>query len=288
MKNTLIKPLIAIGIPTCLRPNMLAVCLKSISKIQIPPEVDVVLLVADNDKNRTAYASVKKFIGKVQFPINYSVCAERGLSCIRNHLLEQTIKIKANYIACMDDDDIADQDWLVNSYQKLLDKKVDAIGPGDGLKNNPRLSTRGITMSEKIYKGLNIRYSMDFNFSGAEDDDFAKRAICAGAKFASDPSIKIYPQDSTHREGWLLYTKHHYARFVTSAYVNRTQQKRPISYFIIDTFLYLIKGIILIPFCPFSDNIKRRCLKSLIRCVAFPRSLLGKSSYQPYKNISGN
>lgn len=281
------KPLILIAIPTCKRPIMLSECLESINQIKHPDNADVLILVADNDKNKTAKDVVKEFSKKANLPIKYSLCIDRGLSNIRNHLLDKAIEFKADYIACIDDDVLVDKTWLVNSYSALLKHKVDAIGPGNGLKANPRLSTESILMSAKIYRDLTMRYDLEFNFTGAEDDDFAKRAINAGAKFASDPSIKIYPQESDHREGWWLYIKHHYARFVTSAYNNRVENKRPISYFIFDIFFYFIKGVILIPFAIFSDSSKKRCLKSFIRCVAFPRSLFGKSNYQPYKNISG-
>ncbi len=282
------KPLIMIGIPTCSRPLMLSKCLESISQIQCPDNVIVHVIVGDNDKDKSAYAVVQKFMDTMPFAMEYSLCIERGLSNIRNHLLKQAIILNADYLACIDDDCLASERWLVNLYDAVCEHQADAVGYGEHVTKNPRLSTESIIMSAKIYRDLALRYNLTFNFYGAEDDDFAKRAINAGAVFYSDPRIKIYPQASAHRDGWWLYICHHYARFTASAYVNRTQHGRPVGYFIFDIFFYFLKGIMLLPAALFSVSYKKRCFKSLIRCVAFSRSLFGASKYQPYKKIDGN
>ena len=276
-----------IGVPTCLRPSMLSKCLKSISQIQYPDSTIVHLVVADNDERKSAYPVVQQFMNTMPFTMEYSLCVKRGLSNIRNHLLDQAIRLKANYIACIDDDCLVSKDWLVNLYHAICEHKADAIGCGEYVKKVSRLQTGGIMMSERIYKDLAIRYDLAFNFSGAEDDDFAKRAINAGAIFYSDPKIKIYPHKHVLRDKWWPYIYHHYARFNVSAYVNRTQHGRPVSYLIFDIFFYFIKGIILIPATLFSASAKKRCVKSFIRCTAFLHSLFGVSKHGPYQKIDG-
>lgn len=285
MKNN--KPLIMVGVPTCMRPIMLKKCLDSIVNVDLPDNADLILVVADNDKNKTAYKVVEGIEKIASFPVEYSLCVDRGLSNIRNHLLSQAIKLNANYILCIDDDCTVDNDWVVNSYHAICRHNADAVGPGDGTLDNPLLATESIIMSERIYKYLAIRYNPVFNFSGAEDADFARCAIKAGAKFCSDPSIKIYAQESEHREGWTIFITHHYARFVASSYVKRTSYNKPIFFIIFEIIGNLIKGVALIPFAIFSFKQKKRCLKAFIKSIAFGRSLFGQSNYKPYEKISG-
>lgn len=282
------KPLIMIGIPTCMRPIMLGKCLDSIASIDLPSNAEIILTVADNDKNKTAYKVVQAFKEIAPFPVKYSSCIDRGLSNVRNNLLKQAIKLNANYILCIDDDCTVSNDWVINSYDAILKHSADAVGPGNNASPNPLLATESIIMSAKIYKDLGIRYNPSFNFTGGEDSDFARQAIKAGAKFCGDPHIKVYPQlEDEHREGWEIYIKHHYARCVASCYVKRVNHNKPILFIIFEVIGNFIKGIILIPFAIFSFNHKKRLLKAFIKSIAFARSLFGLSNYKPYEKIAG-
>lgn len=136
------KPLIMIGVPTCLRPQMLSACLQSIGEITLPANADVRLCVADNDSGLSAREVVQKFAATAPFPVEYSVCPQRGLSNIRNHLLEYAVNLGADYIACTDDDCTVSPNWIVSLYAAIRETGADAVGPGEGIMQNPRLQRK--------------------------------------------------------------------------------------------------------------------------------------------------
>ena len=82
---------ILIGVPTCKRPVMLAACLESIGRMDFPADAEVRLAVADNDAAESARKVVEEFARRAPLPVDYSVCPERGLSNIRNHLLDRAL-----------------------------------------------------------------------------------------------------------------------------------------------------------------------------------------------------
>ena len=127
------QPVILIGIPTCMRPGMLAICLQSISESTLPENVDVYMVVADNDVNESARAVVEKFTCDAPFPVKYSVCAERGHSNIRNHLFDCAIAVNADYLASTDDDEgPVNAIWLADLCAVIVETSADAAGPVHG------------------------------------------------------------------------------------------------------------------------------------------------------------
>ena len=280
--------MIMIGIPTCMRPVMLSACLQSIGEMTLPENVAVRLVVADNDKDESARKVVEEFSRITPFAVDYTVCPERGLSNIRNHLLEYAVTLNADYIACSDDDCTVNTTWVADLYAVMQETGADAAGPGEGIMQNPRLPTENIMMSAMLYRDMGLRYDPHFNFTGSEDSDFARRAIKAGARFVDSPRVSAHTQLGEHREGWGIYIRHHYARIVMATYVNRIKHGRPIVYILIEAFVYLIKGVILLPFAIFSRQQRKRCFKSFIKAVAYPRSVFGAGKYEPYRKISGH
>lgn len=279
--------MIMLGIPTCMRPLMLSACLQSIGEMTLPTNATVRLVVADNDKAQSARAVVQEFSANAPFAVEYTVCPERGLSNIRNHLLDYAVTLDADYLACTDDDCTVKPNWLAGLYAEMLAGGVDAMGPGAGSMQNPRLPTENIMLSARLYRDMGVRYDPHFNFTGSEDSDFARRAIKAGARFADSPRVSTHIPIGEHREGWGIYIRHHYARIVMATYVNRIKHGRHISYILVDAVIYLIKGTLLIPFAIFSRQQRKRCFKSFIKAVAYPRSLFGAGKYEPYRKISG-
>ena len=259
------QPLILIGIPTCMRPRMLAICLRSIGESALPENVEVRMVVADNDKDESAREVVEEFACNAPFPVNYRVCAERGHSNIRNHLFDYAIKIGADYIASTDDDEgPVSATWLTDLYTVIRETGGDAVGPAHGeykAVKNPPLPSRNIIISARIYRNLKIRYDPLFNLTGGGDTDFGKRAIAAGAQFIADPRCKanawIANPDTApaearghHQGGWFTLRRH-YNRVRVLTYANRTKNQKPATHILVEAVFYFIKGVVLLPVCYF-------------------------------------
>ena len=295
------QPLIMIGIPTCMRPQMLTICLHSIGRSELPENVTMRMVVADNDVNESARAVVEKFARDAPFPVEYSVCAERGHSNIRNHLFDCAIAANADYLASTDDDEgPVSATWLADLYAVIVETGADAAGPAHGertLVKNPPLPSRNIIISAKIYRDLEVRYDSLFNFTGGGDTDFGKTAIAAGAKFVADPRCRanawienpaVAPADAQgHHQGWWFTLKRHYNRVVILTYANRVKNGKPATHILVEALFYFVKGIVLVPFAIFFPGQRWRCVKSLIKSVAYPKSLFGPGTYQPYREMDG-
>ena len=115
--QNLIKPeikSIAISCNTFLRPEILEKTLNSIAKLHIPDGIEIKVLVVDNDADASAQAVVKQIQTDFPFEITYKVEEKRGLASARNRLLKEAINLGVSHIAILDDDDVADAEWLYN------------------------------------------------------------------------------------------------------------------------------------------------------------------------------
>lgn len=295
------RPLILIGIPTCMRPGMLEICLRSIGESAMPDGVDVRMVVADNDAGESAREVVEAFARAAPFAVDYRVCAERGHSVIRNFLFDCAVEMDADYLASTDDDEGAvSATWLKDLYAVIVDAGADAAGPAhdtDESVKNPPLPSRNIIIAARVFRDLNVRYDPMFNFTGGGDTDFGKQAIAAGATFVASARCQANawiknpdaapPQARGHHQGWWFTFKRHYNRVVILTYANRVKRGKPAAHIVVDAVFNLIKGVVLLPFALFSRKQRWRCVKSFVKSIACPKSLFGPGKYEPYRKMDG-
>ena len=297
------KPLIMIGIPTCMRPGMLKICLQSIGISAMPENAEVRMVVADNDVNQSGRAVVEAFASAAPFPVEYTLCAERGHSNIRNHIFEYAVEMGADYLASSDDDEgPVSPTWLTDLYAAIRTTGADAVGPAHddeqrrAVKNSP-LPSRNLIMSARLYRDLGIRYDSLFNFTGGGDTDFGKCALKAGAKFVADPRCRanawiVNPalapaRAQGHHQGRWFTLRRHYNRVRVLTYANRVKNGKPAAQIIVDAMFNFVKGIVLLPFAFVSKSQRWRCIKSFIKAIACPMSLFGPGNYEPYRKMDG-
>lgn len=126
---------ILVSVCTYLRPNMLKRALNHIKELKPLDDAEVEILIVDNDKNRSAEQIVNEASIDFPYTINYRVEEERGLSPARNKVLKSAIELNADYIACFDDDDSPDKNWLFElwDFEKIKsaqqNKPVIITGP---------------------------------------------------------------------------------------------------------------------------------------------------------------
>ena len=239
MENTqtqnLIKPeikSIAISCNTFLRPEILEKTLKSIANLKIPKGVEIKVLVVDNDANATAKPVIDYIKADFPFEIIYKIEEKRGLANARNRLLQEAINLGVSHIAILDDDDVADENWIKNLVElyQTQDNAYIISGPEyccfdgefpDYLTNNNIFvkkttkkkgeirkvcSTHNAMFPLKIVTDSNIWFDKSFVFMGGEDGDFFYRAGKAGYTIVFNPDAIVREINGKDRVNvrWIL------------------------------------------------------------------------------------
>lgn len=195
---------ILIAVPTYRRPDGLKAALNSLAAIEMLKDVSVEVLVVENDTKENVRDIVAEF---KRFPVYYVLEQRQGLVYVRNRILEEAKKLKADYLAGIDDDETVDKDWLVALWKGLItyDATVATgavlskfeIQPPQWIVRGNFFKTTSNRKTGKLLKRaatgnciINLKFLDDkqlyfdgrFNFIGAEDTDFFSRVRDAGGK----------------------------------------------------------------------------------------------------------
>jgi succinoglycan biosynthesis protein ExoM len=120
---------IQVCVLTYKRPEMLRNALASLrAQVLSSPRVKMHLLVVDNDAAGSGQATFESALEGSPFPARYICEPTRGISNARNRaLLEST---GMDYIAFIDDDEVATSRWLHELYTTLQQTQADIVtGP---------------------------------------------------------------------------------------------------------------------------------------------------------------
>ena len=117
---------IDICVCTFRRPQ-LADTLRSLGAQEVPPEVSVRLVVADNDHAPSARNLVDALRADIPFDLTYVHCPAGNISVARNACLDAA---KGDFLAFIDDDCVASPGWLAALLATAEETKADAVlGP---------------------------------------------------------------------------------------------------------------------------------------------------------------
>ncbi|MBA2127239.1 hypothetical protein DLM45_13545 [Hyphomicrobium methylovorum] len=103
---------LAICICTYKRPRLLATCLASLETQKLPKDLSVVIIVIDNDRDRTAAQVVAEVAHRAPMPVEYVVEERRGIAAARNRAIAAARARGAKWLAFIDDDETADPNWV--------------------------------------------------------------------------------------------------------------------------------------------------------------------------------
>ena len=200
---------ILISVCTYLRPNMLERALNCIIELKMPEDILVEILIVDNDKNLSAKNIVEKFKDISPYKIYYKNEPERGLSNARNKVLTSALELNADYIACFDDDDTPDNNWIFAlwNFEKEMQAKtgIPIIVTGPAFSRFDKTYPKYITMnfrSKTTKKTGQLRHTAAtgnvlipidvvksgvffdtcYKFMGGEDGEFFQKAQTYGFK----------------------------------------------------------------------------------------------------------
>lgn len=191
--------IIAICVATFKRPELLKNCLASIGQLSASENFTSIIIVVDNDSERSAENSFNEAKQFIEIDSYYYVEPDRGICSARNLLLEKALHHNANYIAFVDDDELTHKQWLVNIIAGLEKYKRDIIAapvvpirestapnnfvtdPKRPSGSTPRNIPAGnVLFSAKLISEHGLRFDRYFDFIGCEDFDFFDRAIKKG------------------------------------------------------------------------------------------------------------
>ncbi len=187
--------LVALCIATFKRPELLKQSLLAIGQLKLPEDLSIIIIVVDNDSNQTARDICEEISPGLNCPLQYYIEPNRGLSSVRNCLVQKAIQHQADLIAFIDDDEMPHIDWLKNIYNGFVDYSVDiASGPVISVyettppneyvtKNKyktgmvPRYIAAGnVIFKERLISELGLTFDPYYNFIGGEDFDFFDKA----------------------------------------------------------------------------------------------------------------
>lgn len=128
-ESTATSRLVAIGICTFRRP-ILTRTLQSLAQQDPGPGFRSCIIVADNDDQPSAQPVVEQAAHDLPFPVHYVHAPSRNISIARNALLEKATALGAEFLAMIDDDEIASPDWARSLLSGITGSGADAVlGP---------------------------------------------------------------------------------------------------------------------------------------------------------------
>lgn len=216
---------IDICICTYRRPH-LATTLKSLARLERPQATRIRILVADNDASPSAYSLVQE-CREGPFPIQYIHAPERNISIARNACLNHAT---GDLIAWIDDDEIADPQWLVRLLDTLQKGGYDAVfGPAvaiypsdtpDHIVSGDFHSNRPVVRYGEVRTGHTcnaivdmrkpatraLRFDVAMGRIGGEDTDYFHRLWATGSKFGICETALVFEKVTVNRLqlGWLI------------------------------------------------------------------------------------
>lgn len=120
--------MISVALCTHKRPPLLEKCLESLYRQSLNQPVEI--SVVDNDSNGTARGIVECFAGRENVAgvtIMYDLEPEQNIALARNRAVSHC---KGEYIAFIDDDEIAHEEWLKHLHRTMVETGSDVVcGP---------------------------------------------------------------------------------------------------------------------------------------------------------------
>ncbi len=203
---------IDIGICT-FRRDSLHGTLNSLAKQNIPADLDVRIIVADNDEQPVKKLEIEGLADKLGLNLTYVHAPARNISIARNACLESS---DADYLLFIDDDETAEPDWIASLLETagrekarivfgpvfavyptgapewMIENKVHSSIPSalngtveTGFSGNVLLDRRDTCLRE-------VRFSLDFGRTGGEDIDFFFRLHRVGVPMSISTSAIVH------------------------------------------------------------------------------------------------
>jgi len=199
---------------------MLARCLKSLSAQEVPSAIIPHFCVVDNAANSQTAKVFSHWNGSHGHLATYLPEPTRGIAHARNRALDFALEAGADYLAFIDDDEIAKPDWLANLMAPEYLHVPVLMGAQIYHYPDPApfwAREKGLARVDDSDEGLycktassgNVRFNMDLAkaglrfderlaLTGGEDNDFFARAYEAG--FPITKTYRAVTHEPVHPE----------------------------------------------------------------------------------------
>jgi len=269
---------IIVCIPTYQRPELLKKLVISILECNIDRSLikDVSIIIVDNDAGKTAEPAVTglKENNRKDHEIAYYHLPLKGLSNVRNELLQIGMDRNPDFLVFVDDDEFVSQNWLNELVGTIVKNNGDmTMGPviSHVSKKIPEyvsywLERSGHTDNEKLYyirtgnliiraeslSEKKIRFDPRFNHTGGEDSYFGLQMLKKGATIYWASRAIVYETVPDERANISWIAMRYYNGANKYSYILRIENNySKIIKKLVVSFLYIILGffsLILIPF----------------------------------------
>lgn len=190
---------IAVCVCTCGRPKMLTACLASLASLSLPASAAVTVIVVDNEAQPNNSKIVLDWSQTIRGLASVYVHEpRRGISQARNAAITKALELGADWIAFIDDDEVADANWLQALWSAAGQHTADIVaGPvpqfsaeGAQIWKGPkrtegsrmkRCAAGNVLFRTSIASENGLRFDSRFDLTGGEDTDFFSRAHRLGA-----------------------------------------------------------------------------------------------------------
>jgi glycosyl transferase family 2 len=182
------------------------------------------LILVDNNPEPIARPIYEEVWG-AERPGEFVLCPRPGIPMARNAALEAALRSGVDYIAFLDDDEVAPPHWLRSILQALEDSGADAIqggvrelsadaagiasgvSPSDGQVSWERcesLATCNVLFKARLVEPpLSLRFDETMQFTGGSDREFFMRAHKRGAKLLRVHGIDVF--EDVHEDRGFAY-----------------------------------------------------------------------------------
>ena len=208
---------VLIGVCTAQRPQMLERCLVSLAGQLVDPGIRLEIVVIDNEPAPNNRHLVRQLADTSPIRMHYLHEHRRGIPFARNAVLDKGAEIGADWIAFIDDDEVAEPDWIAalmaEEYREipvLMGQRV-MVYPARLPFWAPQQHTKRYVEGQKMKTAYthNVRFSMElvhaglrYNESlglmGGEDQEFFSEAHCRG--FEIRRTLRAITHETAHSE----------------------------------------------------------------------------------------
>jgi glycosyltransferase involved in cell wall biosynthesis/predicted glycoside hydrolase/deacetylase ChbG (UPF0249 family) len=207
------QPHICVCICTYKRPEMLARLLRDVDAQETEGQFTVSVVVADNDPEGSARATVEALQNELRVPLKYCTEPQRGIARARNKVVSNAT---GDYLAWIDDDEFPAERWLLKLYTTCRRYGVDGVlgpvkrafdqEPPAWLKRSRlydrRVNPTGTEVEWKESRTGNVLIRREViaadpapfrvEFRAGEDQDFFRRKIAEGRRFVWSSDAAAY------------------------------------------------------------------------------------------------
>ncbi|MEM6460638.1 MAG: glycosyltransferase family 2 protein [Pseudomonadota bacterium] len=255
---------ICVGLPTRGRGEMFVAALDSLAKQKLDGNLSLTVIVVENDPVDSLSDKIQCYDNaSPDIRFRYVHVRDTGISNARNAALNFAKQEGADYLAFIDDDEVADEQWISSLYRELKERKLNLVGGPMRIfsRSQPPLFRQRLILDCLIRRSIrkelqargyrdngkdgrimlctnnwmadldfvcakNLRFQPRFNLVGGEDSCFFTEAKEHNATTGWAPDAIVYEEQPVERLSAIYQLRR--ARDQSIVSFERKYSKRPV------------------------------------------------------------